>query len=171
MRRPPGRDGPTGPRCHRCRAAELENNVTQDIQDLLDSDAYRQLTTRVQETRTPSHIEIGALLVLEGHAPASVTRICKALSRLGVAHSEDLEERTPTTRPHASRLPPGACPACRGRHRPHTSDHRCRRVTSAHAQTQGPNMRGIMQPRPRFFRMKTSAVPEPPPKNPELRNL
>ena len=143
--RPSGRSGPTGPRCHRCRAAELEDNLTQAIRELLNSDTYHALTTRLQGTRHPSHIEIGALLIADGHAPTSVFRICKALAQLGVAHSEDLEPRDPTTQPRTSRLPPGACKACRGKHRRHTDDHRCLRV--ANTATQEPIRREDMQPR------------------------
>ena len=61
----------------------MEDDLTQATQELMDSDAYRTHTTRLGETRKPSHIEIGALLIQDGHAPASISRICKALARLG----------------------------------------------------------------------------------------
>ena len=134
-------------RCRRCRATELEDSLTSDLQQLLDSEAYQHHTTALQETRPPSHLEFGALLIQEGHASASVTRICQALGRLGVAHSEDLQERAPALHHHGSRLPAGACPACRGRHRRHTDDHRCRRVTDPASQTLTPNPRDTLQPR------------------------
>ena len=147
LQRPPGLRGPTGWRCRRCRATELEDSLTSDLQQLLESEAYQNHTTTLQETRTPSHLEFGALLIQEGHAPASVTRICQALGRLGVAHSEDLQGGDPAPQPHGSRLPRGACPACRGRHRRHTCDHRCRRETDTGAQALIPSARSTLQPR------------------------
>ena len=113
----------------------------------MGSEAYRDHTTTLQETRKPSHLEFGALLIQEGHAPASVTRICQALGRLGVAHSEDLQERDTALPLPGGRLPAGACPACRGRHRRHTDDHRCRRATNIETQTPTPSTRGALQPR------------------------
>ena len=147
MGRPAGRSGPTGPRCPRCRRTELEDETTNALQNLLDSDTYQEHITGLRQTRPPSHIEVGALLIQTGQAPASVTRICKALCRLGVAHSEDLEEREPAAQAHPSRLPPGACPGCRGRHRRHTLDHRCRLGADAPTQQQGPDSHVTMQPR------------------------
>ena len=114
------------------------------LQQVPDSEEYRRRVAVVGRARAPSHIEFGALILQAGLPPAGITRFCRALRRLGIAHSEDGAEtpQTGTIRTGVNPLPKGACPACRGRHRAHTYDHRCHKqiATSPQALTAPPQM-------------------------------
>ena len=97
------------------------------IQQVMRSEEYHQRATEAGRTRSLSHIEFGALIIQAGFPPTGITRVCRALRRLGIPHSEDGTETSQSGAipSGVTALPKGSCSACRGRHRKHEMTERC----------------------------------------------
>ena len=126
---PRGYPGPTGPRCANCRNEELIEAVAEQIKDARRDPAACEHIVPQPPRRLRSHVEIGVLLASRGHPPASVGRICKALSRAGIPHCEDYRETGRRAGTSGQGTPPPAytCPRCRNpkSHKGHRRNDTC----------------------------------------------